>query len=580
MIGAGRLFTFSPRIAAGALAAMLVACGTPDADNLAPRQTPAERSANHFMVSSAHPLATAAGVAVLREGGNAVDAAVAVQMVLGFVEPAESGIGGGGFLLHRDGASGRLQVFDGRETAPSAARADRFTLFGQPVPLWAAVPSGRAVGVPGLVAMLGRAHEAHGSLPWTALLQPAIELADTGVVLPAHLRGQIGGDPTLKLFGDLRELFIEPAETGLLRNPALAETLRTLAEEGPQALYAGTFASDFAERAAAGPLWAGDLTAVDVAGYRAQTRAALCGRYREWTVCGAPPPSSGGVAVLQILGMLERFPLDELGPDSADAIHLIAEASRLAFADREWYLGDPDFVDVPVAGLIDRNYLARRATRIDPSRTRRDMPPGAPRSGGGVAADARPEFPAEKTGTSHFSIVDADGNLVALTSSNEAPFGARRSTRGVLLNNQLTDFSFDPLLPDGSPHPNAIAPGKRPRSSMSPVMVFDSDGEMRLVIGSRGGARIIGYVVKTLIGVLDWGLDVQDAIALPNFGHRGRSLELERGTTVTRHRAALEAMGHDVTLVRMTSGLHGVERTPDGLRGGADPRLDGSVAGG
>lgn len=561
---------------------LLAGCSLPGAepDNLTARQTEAERSSPAFMVSSAHPLATEAGLDVLRAGGTAVDAAVAVQMVLAFVEPPETGIGGGGFLLHHDAASGRTRFYDGRETAPAAADAERFRAFGHAVPLWAAIPTGRAVGVPGLVAMLGQAHAAHGTQPWADLLQPAITLAEAGIPMPERLRQQIADDPSLWLLEDTRHHFVLPArgDTPTLANPALADTLRTLAQDGPQALYSGDLAEAIVERAQARWPWRGDLSLDDLAGYSPEEREPVCGRYREWTICGAPPPSSGGIAVLQILGMLERFSLRELGPDSPLAIHLIAEASRLAFADRYRYLGDPAFVDVPVEGLIDRGYLAGRSALINPQRALDTAAPGEPGQRATIP-EAEPADEDETLGTSHFTVVDAAGNLVALTSSVEAPFGARMVTRGFLLNNQLTDFTFDPVLEDGSAHPNAVAPGKRPRSSMSPLMVFDADGNVRLVIGSRGGARIIGYVVKALIGVLDWQLDVQEAIALPNFVHRGEVLELERGSRLEAHRDALEDLGHTVTTPRMTSGLHGIERIGAAWRGGADPRLDGVARG-
>ena len=571
-----------PRVAACALAAALAGCSlsSSEPDTFVARQTEAERSAPRFMVSTAHPLATEAGLDVLRAGGNAVDAAIAVQMVLSFVEPPETGIGGGGFLLYHDATAGRTHFHDGRETAPAAATPDRFTVLGRPVPLWAAIPTGRAVGVPGLMAMLGQAHEAHGSRPWAELLQPAIDLAEHGVPMPERLRRQIAEDRSLTLFADTRRHFVAPAQDDppRLSNPELADTLRLLADEGPQVLYTGELAAAIVERARARWPWRGDLTTEDLAGYRARAREPVCGRYREWTLCGAPPPSSGGIAVLQILGMLERFPLDELGPDSALATHLIAEAGRLAYADRYRYLGDPEFVEVPVAGLIDPDYLAARSALITPEHALRKVPPGRPGQSP-VVPEAEPAAEDETVGTSHFTIVDARGNLVALTSSVEAPFGARMLTRGFLLNNQLTDFTFDPMLEDGSPHPNVVAPGKRPRSSMSPVMVFDADGEVKLVIGSRGGARIIPYVVKALVGVLDWDLDIQDAIALPNFAYRDGMLEMERGSRLERHREALEALGHKVVTERMTSGLHGVERVDAGWRGGADPRLDGVAKG-
>lgn len=543
------------------------------------RQSEQERLARHHMVAAAHPLAVEIGLGVLRRGGNAMDAAVAVQMTLGFVEAPESGIGGGGFLLYRDAATGRMIVYDGRETAPASAHPDQFTLFGQALPLWSTVPGGRAVGVPGLVAMLHMAHEAHGSLAWSDLLAPAISLARAGVAMPDRLQHQIRNDPSLWLFADMRQHFVTPGrhDTPRLRNPALADTLTALAEHGADHFYTGDIATALVERVAERHLWPGDITLSDLAAYRAIEREAVCGKYREWIVCGPPPPSSGGIALLQILGMLEHFPMREFGPDSSIAIHLIAEASRLAFADRERYVGDPDYVDVPVDGLTQPTYLEARAALIDRGRAMEHAPPGAP-GVGAVIREAAYVAQGERAGTSHFSVVDASGNMVALTASNEAPFGSRMMSGGFLLNNQLTDFSFD-AEQNGRPHPNAVAPGKRPRSSMAPIIVLNADGAPKLVIGSRGGSRIIGHVAKTLVAVLDWKLDIQDAIALPGFVHRGQGLELERDTSVVRHRKALETLGHDVRITTMTSGLHGIERIGESWRGGADPRLDGVAKG-
>jgi gamma-glutamyltranspeptidase / glutathione hydrolase len=549
-------------------------------DNLQLRQTEAERMAQDTMVSAAHPLAVEAGLEVLRAGGSAIDAAVAVQMVLGFIEPPETGIGGGGFLLYRSGSTGTMQVYDGRETAPVTATASRFTLFGRPVPQWAAVPSGLSVGVPGLLAMLELAHGEHGRLPWQALFSAAIRHARAGVDMPARLQEQISDDRSLRLFGDMRAYFVSQSrlKPPRLVNAPLAVALELIASEGSAVLYEGRLGRDFIARARARRPWASDLTESDLAGYRVLERAPLCGRYHEWTICGAPPPSSAGIALLQMLGMLERFALRELGPDSVESLHLIAEASRLAFADRNRYVGDPDHVSVPVHELIAPDYLRERASLIHRQRAMTAAPPGIPGVAAASPADTVP--PEDETlGTSHFSIVDAEGNVVALTSSNESPFGSRMMTNGFLLNNQLTDFNFTPLLPDGTPHPNAPGPGKRPRSSMAPVIVLDSEGNTRLVIGSRGGARIIGYVLKVLIGVLDWDLDIQSAIALPNVVHRGTALEIERGTPLAQHRDALESLGHRVSVTRLTSGLHGIERTAEGWRGGADPRMEGVALG-
>jgi gamma-glutamyltranspeptidase / glutathione hydrolase len=563
---------------------------------------PSPQTAPRQMVSAASPLAVEAGLAMLEAGGNAVDAAVAVAMVLGFVEAPEIGIGGGGFLLWRDGRSGEIVVHDGRETAPAVAAPERFSLFGRPVPIWVAVPTGRAVGVPGLVAMLGQAHRDHGVLPWAELLQPAIELAEAGVPMPPRLREQVAETPTLAWFVDTRRFFRQQAAARppRLRNPELAQTLRVLADQGPGALYRGTPADAIVQRAGGRALWASDMTLEDLARYQARIREPVCAAYRQWQVCGPPPPSSGGVTVLQILGMLEHFPIGGLDPQGADAIHLIAEASRLAFADRERYIGDPDFAEVPVEGLLDPAYLAARATLIRRDRAMTEVAPGdphrPPRGGSNEAGSAwsgqepltigavspgrflRDRKSVRSGGTSHFSIVDGEGNAVALTGSIEAPFGARRMAGGFLLNNQLTDFSFRPDLGDHA-HPNAVAGGKRPRSSMAPMIVVDAQGRTRLVIGARGGSRIIGYVARTMMAVLDWGMSVEEAVALPHYLHRGEHLELESGTPLAARRTDLEALGHSVREYRLTSGLHGVEWVDGRLRGAADPRLDGVARG-
>jgi len=531
------------------------------------------------MIAAAHPLAVEAGLDVLRRGGNALDAAVAVQMMLGFVEAPETGIGGGGFLLYRDAAAGTLEFFDGRETAPAAADPGRFTLLGRPVPRWLAIPSGRSVGVPGLVAMLQLAHDRHGRLGWAELLEPAIRAAESGVPMPARLARESRNDLSLRLFADTRRAFVTPAGASrpVLQSAEYAATLRRLAQHGPRAFYEGEIAADLVARARARRPWRSDLELADLRNYRALERAPLCGAYRQWTVCGAPPPSSGGIALLQALGMLEHFPLAELGPGSVEAIHLLVEAHRLAFADRERYLGDPAFVDVPTAALLDPAYLALRAALIDPQRAMRDAPPGDPlRHIASRAERAAPAAPAG--GTSHFSIVDADGNVVALTASIEAPFGSRMTSGGFPLNNQLTDFSFTPMAGERE-HPNAVAPGKRPRSSMAPIVVMDESGATRLVVGARGGPRIVGYVLKVLVGVLDWDLEIQEAIALPNFAHLAERLELEEGSALAARRTEFEARGHRVRLETLASGLHGIEAADPGWRGGADPRLEGIARG-
>lgn len=543
----------------------LAACSGPVE---APEEAPWPVSGREGVVAAAHPDAVRAGLDVLAAGGSAVDAAVAVQFVLGLVEAPETGPGGGGFLLHYHAASGQLEVFDGRETAPAGASVEAFTWFGgRPLPHALAVISGRAVGVPGLVAMLGEAHGAHGRLPWPELLAPAITLAEQGYPPAPRLRRQLRADPSLWVFPDLRAHFFRwpwrPANT--LQDPQATATLRTLAEHGPAAFYQGEIAGTIAARATAGAWRTGRLTPEDLAGYRVETREALCGQYREWRVCGAPPPSSGGLAVLQVLGMLEHFPMAELADQRAEAIHLIAEASRLAFADRAAWVGDPEFVEVPVAHLLAPDYLAQRAALIERTRAR-------PAVAHGHDIDAG--------GTSHFTIIDAAGNIAAVTSSIEAPFGSRRRAAGFLLNNQLTDFDFiapeDPALADHAPV-NLPAPGKRPRSSMSPIIVFAADDTPVLAFGARGGSRIIGHLVRVLIAVLDWELSLEEAFAEGNFLHRGEHLELERGSPADTEADRLRGYGHTLRRARMPSGLHGIERAPDGWRGAADPRHDGAA---
>lgn len=562
------------------LLVLLTGCsGSDPATSARTAQPVEERLAARMMISAAHPLAVQAGLDMLRQDGHAVDAAVAVQMVLGLIESPETGIGGGGFLLLHQARAEQPVVYDGRETAPAAAQPDRFQLLGRSLPMALAIPSGSSVGVPGLVAMLALAHKEHGRLPWATLLAPAIALAETGLPMPARLQRQIEADWSLRLFNDTRRYYRRQAgiEPAILQNPALANTLRQLADQGPQAFYQGPIAQQFVQRTNDARWGADDMTNEDLASYTALKRKAVCAPYREWTLCGAPPPSSGGITVLQIMGILEHFDLHTLKPGSPESLHLVTEASRLAFADRNAYIGDPDFVQVPVSGLLDADYLRQRAELIDPDQALVRVHPGEP--GKQVERrDVKLPADADERGTSHFSIVDAQGNLLALTSSNEAPFGSRMLSQGFVLNNQLTDFSFDPQLGDAT-HPNAVAGGKRPRSSMAPIIVLDADGEPRLVIGSRGGSRIIGYVVKTLIGVLDWDMDVQQAIALPNHVDRGLGLELEVDSTLEGQVSALQALGHDVALVPMTSGLHGIERLNGHWRGGADPRLDGVALG-
>ena len=538
-------------------------------------------SASRFMVSAAHPLAVEAGYGILQRGGTAIDAAVAMQMVLNLVEPQSSGIGGGAFILHYAAAEAKLIAYDGRETAPAAARADRYIgADGQPQKFLDAVVGGKSVGTPGVLRALELAHASHGKLPWAELFQPAIRLATEGFSLSPRLHGLLASVRLPARDQAMRRMYYRDDDTPkpvgtLLKNPALADTLRKIAAQGANAFYAGEIARDIADKVRNAPN-PGDLSENDLAQYRAKQREPVCGPYRQWKICGMPPPSSAGVAVLQVLGILQQLAPDRLPSDSIRAAHLISEAERLAYADRERYLADADFVAVPVAGLLAPEYLAARAALVQRDRSLNHAlagtPPGAPLAE--LADDASPELPS----TSHLSIVDVEGNAVAMTSSIEFAFGSQQMVRGFLLNNQLTDFSFV-AEQDGKPVANRIEPGKRPRSAMAPTMVFDPDGKLVLALGSAGGSAIINHVVKILVAVLDWNLDLQQAIDLPNFGSRNGPTELERGTAAASWAGPLRALGHEVRMIDMTSCVHGIQRTRAGWNGGADPRREGVAKG-
>ena len=532
------------------------------------------------MVVAAHPLAAEAGRSMLRAGGSALDAAIAAQMMLTLVEPQSSGIGGGGFLLHFERASGRIDAYDGRETAPAGAHAAMFLApDGQPRGFSDASTGGLAVGVPGLLRMLELAHRDHGRLPWRALFQPAIAEAHSGFPVSPRLARAIAGGRGPNLNADARTLFYHPDQTPLtagehLKNPALAETLATVADDGANALYSGPLADAIvtAVREAANP---GSLSAADLAGYTAIRRAAICAAYRAWRVCGMPPPSSGGIATLQILSLLEPFDLPATAPMSADTVHWFIEANRLAFADRDLYVADPDATAVPTAGLLDRSYLAARAQLIG-TRAMSEAAPGLPPGRSSTHQDAAAAPAEHGTSTTHISVVDSEGNAVAMTTSIEASFGARIVAAGFVLNNQLTDFAFVPEVA-GRPVKNRAGVGKRPRSSMAPTLVFDEGGRLMLVVGSPGGARIIPYVAQTLIGVLDWGLEIQAAINLPRVANRNGPTELEPAPASDALRQALEQRGHSVQIRELESGLHGIQHDGAVLMGGADPRREGAV---
>ena len=536
--------------------------------------------AQRHMVAAANPLAAEAGRGVLRAGGSATDAAIAVQLVLNLVEPQSSGIGGGAFLLHWDERRQSLVALDGRETAPAAAKPDRFLRDGKALRFAEAVVGGRSVGVPGTVKLLEEAHRRFGRLPWAQVIAPAIRLAEEGFAISPRLAGMLARETNLARDPRAAAYFYEPdgrpkTVGTVLRNPAFARTLRAIAELGAAAFYEGPIAEDIVQVVTSHPSNPGDMTLADLAGYRVEERVPLCGRYRAWRICGMGPPSSGAIAVQQMLSLLEGSDLRRMGP-GAEAAHLVAEAGRLAFADRNLYVADPAFVSVPDAGLIDPGYLRSRARLIDPSRSMGRAVAGEPphRRAGLMAPSDGIE-----NGTSHISVIDGDGNAVSMTTTIEDGFGARVMTEGgFLLNNELTDFSFVPE-DAGRPVANRVEGGKRPRSSMAPTIVFDGHGRLYAVVGSPGGSQIIGYVAKTLIALLDWRMDPQAAADLGNFGSRNGPTELEGGTEAEGWKAALEAKGHEVRLIEMTSGIQAVVKAPEGFLGGADGRREGVAIG-
>ncbi len=545
----------------------------------------------HFAVSVAHPLATDAGYKILKAGGSAVDAAIAVQMVLGLVEPQSSGIGGGTFLLHHDGHT--TEAFDGRETAPAAANGNLFLASnGKPVSFFDAVVGGRAVGVPGTVRMLEDAHRLYGKLPWATLFAPAIELAEQGFKVSPRLHTLLISDVHLKKDPIAAAYFYDasgqPWLVGhLLKNPELASVLKRIANEGSKALMTGDIAQAIVDKVRQHPTNPGQLALADLADYQAIQRQPLCHDYlasaREYRICGMPPPSSGAIAVGQMLGILSHTPAATLplidGLPDARWLHLYNEASRLAFADRDQYIADPDFVKPPGGSwmsLIEPRYLAERARLIGPVR----MTTATAGTPGPVSTSYAPMPEQPEYGTSHISIVDANGNALAMTSSIENAFGSRQMVKGFLLNNELTDFSFVPADAQGRPMANRVEPGKRPRSSMAPTLVFDKiSGQLLMSGGSPGGAIIIHYAAKLLYGTLNWELNAQQAINLPNFGNMNSMTLLEQQRFPAATLEALKRTGTQVREVPMTSGLQAIQKTPSGWFGGADPRREGVVQG-
>jgi gamma-glutamyltranspeptidase/glutathione hydrolase len=548
--------------------------------------------AEQQMVVAANPHAAEAGIRILREGGSAVDAAIAVQLVLSLVEPQSSGIGGGAFMLHLDRPAqatepAEVTVYSGRETAPAAAGPDMFLdEHGRPGNFMQVAYGGLAVGVPGIMRMFEMAHRDHGRLPWADLFEPAIELAENGFEISPRLYFLLDRASRTAVAEGFRDYFYDESgnayEAGhLLVNEAYADTLRLLAEKGAEPMYTGSLARRIVERIHDNPISEGYMTLDDLAAYRSEKRTALCTPYREWRVCGPRLPSSGGITVEQMLGLLQRFDLPALRDDPVTAIHLIAEAGALSFADRDLYLADPAFVDVPVDGLLDPSYVRLRSALIDPERALGTVTAGVPLDEAAALRYA-PSPPNELSSTSHFSIVDRYGGAVSMTTSVQGAFGSQLMVGGFILNNQLTDFSFAPEI-DGRPVANRAEGGKHPLSSMTPSMIFDSQGRLKLLIGSPGGTRIIGYVAEAIINVLDFDLNVQEAVEAPHYLSRGGPIELEQGTDLAMYAEALRALGHDVSLRGENSGLHGIdiEYTDTGrvLYGGVDPRREGLALG-
>ncbi|MFL0670895.1 MAG: gamma-glutamyltransferase [Erythrobacter sp.] len=533
-------------------------------------------------VSSADPRATAAGEAILAQGGSAVDAAIAVMLALTVVEPQSSGIGGGGFMVRADAGTRSIVTYDGRETAPAAATPTRFLdTGGKVLGREARVFSGLSVGVPGNIALAAKAHAAHGTLPWAKLFEPAIALAEQGFVMNPRLHTSLKGNKGRADKAEAAKAVFfgadgEPLPIGsTVRVPQLAETFRTLAKQGPQAIYGSKAAADLAAYVAGETPQDGRMTEADVRGYAAKERAPVCAPYRVYTICGMGPPSSGGIAVIQMLGQLERFDLAAMGPDSAAFWHLFIESQRLAYADRELYAGDADFVAVPVAGLVDKAYIASRSALISPekalAKAEAGVPPGAPQ----LRGDG-PEEP--ENGTTHFAVVDAKGHAVSYTSTIEGAFGSGLFFGGFYLNNELTDFTLTPVA-DGKPVANRVEGGKRPRSSMAPTIVFDAAGKPVLVIGAAGGPTIPVTVARAIIGVLDFGLGAQDALAMPFVMSFGETLLIEEGSPLAAKQDQFIALGHKtIRLSPAPIKANALGRRKDGSwEVATEPRLISSV---
>ncbi|MCA2017652.1 gamma-glutamyltransferase [Vibrio tritonius] len=535
-------------------------------------------TSKHWMVNAANPHASEVGAQILREGGNAIDAMVSMQLMLGLVEPQSSGIGGGAFMVYWDAKQQKLTSFDGRETAPLDAKPSLFLdEKGEPLKFYDAVVGGRSVGTPGVVKLLWDTHQRYGKLPWEKLIEPIAKVAENGFKISPRLAQLIAGDQEkLSRYPDTRRYFFNAdgspkTEGTLLKNPEYAATLKAIAKGGADAFYHGKIAQDIVEHVQTAQGNPGVLSQKDFDTYQVKQREPVCTGYESYDICGMGPPTSGGMTVGQIVAMTQYFDLPKWGPNDARSWQVIADASRLAFADRDQYIADEDYVPVPKEGLLNRDYLKQRAELIQPGKALTKVEPGKPQW---QQAQVRsPDESIELPCTSHFNIIDRDGNVVSMTTSVENVFGSRLMVHGFILNNELTDFSFRSQV-DGKPVANRVEPGKRPRSSMSPMIILQ-DNKPYMAIGSPGGSRIIGYVAESLIAHLAWGMDIQQAVSLPHILNRFGQMEIEKGTSAEKWVSQFKAQGYDVKVQDLNSGLHAIRVTDHGLEGAADPRREG-----
>ena len=540
-------------------------------------------TSQQYMVVAANQYASQAGFNILEKGGSAIDAAVAIQMMLTLVEPQSSGIGGGAFMLYFDEATKKLTSYDGRETAPSAVTPELFLKEnGEPLRWIEAVVGGKSVGVPGVLAALYKAHQQHGTLPWHTLFDDTITLAEQGFVVSPRLAKLIQAEinPGLTKLPTINAYFFPNGKAiqagDILKNQALANALKSIASEGITPFYEGWLAKRIVDTVQNSPVAPGQLSLADMKNYQAKALAPVCSNYKQYDICGPAAPSSGGITVIQILKMLERFSLNQQKANSLESVHLFTQSSRLAFADRARYIADPAFFNVPVSELLNDNYIAQRSSLIS---LEEDM--GKAQAGNpilNVASTLADDVAYELPSTSHFSIVDGKGNAISMTSSIEMGFGSTLMVEGFILNNQLTDFSIRPTV-DGLPVANRVEAGKRPRSSMAPMMVFNDDKTLKYVLGSPGGSRIINYVAQTLVAMIDWQLSPQQAVNLPHVTNRNKVTTLEKDTNITALESDLIDKGHKVSIRNLNSGLHVIEVNNKQFIGGADPRREGLVLG-